>query len=154
LQSIQRAVKGGYKVGNYYFSLKLSEIFTGSQKISLKKKTIYVYDLEGKYITSLNSAKEICEFFNIKSISSITTAIRTRRQYRDFQISLEYKDNLGKIIDKRNIKKPIEQYSLTGDLIRTFDSMTEAKKEYGSGVQKVLKGQQQQCKNFIFKYKS
>lgn len=154
LQAIQRSVKGGYRVDNSYYSLELRECFTGYPKISLKNKTIYIYNLNGEFITSLSSGKEICQFFNLKSTSAITTAIRTRRQYKDFQISLEFKENLPPIIDKRNVKKQVIQYSLTGDIIKEFDSITHACEEFGTGVQKVLRGQQQQCKGFIFKYKS
>lgn len=152
LQSIQRSVKGGYKVGDYYYSLELHDVFTGSSKISLKNKSLYVYGLDGKFIIQLNNSSEIYNFFNLKSTSSITTALRTNRQYRNFQLSLEYYDNLNPIVDKRNTRKKVEQYTVCGDLITTYDSITEAFKEHGTGVQKVLKGQQKQCKGFIFKY--
>lgn len=154
LQSIQRSVKGGYKVENNYYSLELHDNFKGFPKVSLKNKTIYIYNLKGEYLTSLSSGKEICKYFNVKSTSSITTAIRTNRQYKDFQISLEFKDKLDPFIDQRNLKKLVQQFTLTGDLVKEFNSITEAVKEFGTGVQKVLRGQQQQCKGFIFKYKS
>lgn len=154
LQSIQRSVKGGYKSKGFYYSTELHEIFTGIPKISLKNKSIYVYDLNGNFIITLNSGKEICNFFNIKSTSSITTAIRTNRQYKEYQISLDYREQMPILIDKRNTKKIVQQFSLTGDLIKEFDSITKACEEFGTGVQKVLRGQQQQCKGFIFKYKS
>lgn len=152
LQSIQRSVKGGYKVDENYYSLELHDIYLGKPKVSLKNKTIYIYSLEGEFITSLTGSIEIYNFFGIKSTSVITTAIRTERQYKNYQISLEYKNNLLKIEDKRNIRKKVVQYTLSGDLIKEFDSITAACSEFGTGVQKVLKGQQQQCKGFIFKY--
>lgn len=124
----------------------------GKPKVSLKNKPIYIYSLEGEFITSLKNGKEICEFFNIKSTSSITTAIRTERQYKNYQISLEYKEKLNIVEDKRNKRKQVAQYTLSGDFIKSFDSITQACVEFGTGVQKVLRGQQQQCKGFIFKY--
>jgi hypothetical protein len=154
LQSIQRSVKGGYKSKGFYYSTELHEIFTGFPKLSLKNKSIYVYNLDGNFIITLNSKDEICNFFSVKSTSSITTAIRTNRQYRNYQISLEYKDKLDPLIDKRNTRKIIQQFNLTGDLIEEFESITKACDKFGTGVQKVLRGQQQQCKGFIFKYKS
>jgi len=154
LQSIQRSIKGGYKSKGFYYSTELHETFSGHPKISLKNKSIYIYDLEGNFIITLNSADEICKFFNIKSTSSITTAIRTNRQYKNYQISLEYKEKLDLLIDKRNTKKIVQQFNLVGDLIKEFDSITKACDIFGTGVQKVLRGQQQQCKGFIFKYKS
>lgn len=127
-------------------------MYLGKPKTSLKNKTIYIYSLTGEFITSLNSGKEICEFFNVKSTSSITTAIRTGRQYKNYQISLEQKEKLSPIEDKRNIRKRVGQYTLSGELVREFDSISQACSEFGTGVQKVLRGQQQQCKNFIFRY--
>lgn len=154
LQNIQRAIKGGYKINDDYYSLELHDIFSGYPKISLKNKTIYIYSLEGEFITSLSSGKEICKYFNIKSTSAITTAIRTKRQYKKYQISLEYKESLSLILNKRNISKAVLQYTLVGEFVKEFNSITEACNEFGTGVQKVLRGQQQQCKGFIFKYKS
>lgn len=153
LQSIQRAVKGGYCVEGSYYSTELHDSYLGKPKISLKNTPIYIYTLKGDYITTLRNSSEIYNFFNIKSTSSITTAIRTGRQYRDYQISLEYKDKLEEVIDLRNKKKAVIQYTLTGDFIKEFDSITQAVSEYGTGVQKVVKGQQKQCKGFIFRYK-
>ena len=77
--------------------------------------------------------------------------MRTGRQYKDYQLSLEKVDKLEPIEDKRNKHKRVAQYSLTGDLIKEFNSITEACKEFGTGVQKVVRGQQKQCKGFIFR---
>lgn len=151
IQSIQRSVKGGYKVGEFYYSLDLMEEYIKRPKISLKNKSLYVYSLSGEYVTELRNSKEILEYFNIKSTSSITTAIKTGRQYRDYQFSLEKVDKMEPVEDKRNKHKRIAQYTLTGDLIKEFNSITEAVKEYGTGVQKVIRGQQKQCKGFIFR---
>ena len=152
LQSIQRAVKGGYKVNDYFYSLELQEEYSQIPKISLKGKTLFVYSLEGIFITALSTTPEILEFFKIKSPSSITTAIRTKRQYKNYQLSLEYYDMLPPVTDKRNLKKKVGKFTLTGDFIEEFGSVTEAAKKCGSGVLKVVRGQQQQCKGFIFKY--
>ena len=148
---IERAVKGGYKVNGFYYSTELIDEYFGKPKISLKNKEIYLYTLNGDYVTSLKDGKEICKFFNIKSTSSLTTAIRTGRQYKNYQISLDKKEKLDPIINKRNIAKPVGRYSLTGELLETYKSATEARNIYGAGVTRVLKGQQQHCHQFIFK---
>lgn len=151
LQSIQRAVKGGYKVGDFYYSLEIMEEYIKKPKISLKGKTLYIYSLNGDFITELHNSSEITNFFNIKSTNPVTTAMRTGRQYKDYQLSLEKVDKLEPIEDKRNKHKKVAQYSLTGNLIKEFNSITEACKEFGTGVQKVVRGQQKQCKGFIFR---
>lgn len=151
LMVLERGVKGGYKIGDSYYSTTMSETFELRQKVSLKNKILYVYDLGGKFVSELKNSSEIYNFFNIKSTSSITTAMRTGRQYRNYQLSLEKVDSLEPIVDKRNHSVKIGRYSLTGDLLETFDSITAASKVYGPGVVRAIRGQQQQCKGFIFR---
>jgi hypothetical protein len=146
------AIYGGYMVGNYYYSSKIYENYTGKEKVSIRNKPIYVYTLKGEFIIKLNDSKEIYDFFNIKSTGVITTTIRNKKPYKEYQISLEKVDSMPEVINKRNIPKKVGRYSLTGDLLEMFDSATKACEKYGKVVQKALKGQQKQCKGFIFKY--
>lgn len=148
---LERGVKGGYKVNNAYYSTSMLDVFEVRQKISLKNKTLYVYDLDGNFITELPTSKDIYSFFNVKSTSSITTAMRTGRQYKNYQLFLEKKDRVDPIKDRKNHSVKIGRYSLTGDLLETFDSITAASKAYGPGVVRAIRGQQQQCKGFIFR---
>ena len=149
---IRRAIYGGYKVNDYYYSSKIYESYTGEAKISIRNKPLYVFTLKGEFIIKLNDSKEIYNFFNIKSTNVITTAIRNKKPYKEYQFSLEEVDSMPEVINKRNIPKKVGKYSLTGDLLEMFDSATMACKKHGMVVQKVLKGQQKQCKGFIFKY--
>lgn len=152
LMVLERAVKGGYKCGNYFYSSVLMDEFIPHAKVTLKGKSLYIYSLEGEYITTLNSPSEICEFFKIKSTNPVTVAIRTGRQYKDFQFSFEKVDRLPPMINKRNINKRIGQYTMDGVLIKEWDSITAAQNEYGKGISKVLRGQQSHCKHFLWKY--
>ena len=152
IQSIQRSVKGGYCVEGFYYSTELFEEFIKIPKVSIKNKNIFIYDLQGKFITTLKNGKEIQNFFNINSTSCVTTAIRTGRQYKDYQIKLEFSESIDPVEDKRNKSKRVGQFSETGDIIREFDSITQACEVFGTAVQKVLRGQQQKTKGFIFKY--
>lgn len=154
LSSIERAVKGDYKVGGFYYSSKLVEVFKPKEKISLRNKTLYVYDLNGAFITELHSTKEITDFFKIKSVSSITTSMRLERPYKEYQLSLEKKNKLSPVVSKRNKAKKVVCLTLGGDFVEEFDSITKACEKYGTGVQKVLRGQQSQCKGYLFEYKS
>ena len=152
MQSIQRSIKGGYCVDGFYYSTELFEEFIKVPKITLRNKSVFIYNLAGDFITELKNGKEIKEFFDITSTSCVTTAIRTGRQYRDYQIKLEYYEKIEPLYDKRNKSKKVGQFSLTGDLIETFDSITQACSIFGTGVQKVLRGQQQKTNGFVFKY--
>lgn len=151
-QEIGVAVKGGYKVKNYYFSEKMLEEYNGKPKISLRNKILYVYDLEGNFITELHNNKEICEYFNIKATNQITTAIRKESPYKKFQFSLEKVEKMKPSSVIRR-KREIDVFSLTGDFIETMPTVTSCKQKYGNLIGDVLKGKRASYKNFIFKYK-
>lgn len=152
--SIKRAVDSGYCVKECNYSRELWETFEKRPKVTLKNKTLYVYTLKGEFVTELKTIPEMLEYFNIKTTHSIISVLRSGLQYKTYQLSLEKHDSLPEIIDRRSIKKPIIQYDLVGNLIKEYNTTSEAVKIYGTGVTAVLKGQQQQCKGFIFRYKS
>lgn len=152
IQQIQNAVKGGYLADKYYYSKELMEEYHGEPKLSIKGKTVYVYDLNGNFITELPTSNDIKTFLNAKHINAVTNAMRIKRPYHGYQLSLEKVDKLEPTTDKKNIKKSVGRYSLSGELLEKYDSVTAAQDVYGCGVRKVLKGQQKQCKGFIFKY--
>ncbi len=149
--SIQRAIKAGYKVGEFYYSSKLLEEYNGKPKVSLKNKTLYIYSLNGDFVTELKNSKEICNFFKINTLGGVTTAIRAERPYKGYQLSLDKVQQLPKVVDKKNIKKRVGRYSLGGDLLEEFDSIEQAKLAWGSGAQKCAQGRQQQCKGYLFR---
>ena len=146
---IYRAIKSGMKRGDYYYSYTLTDNFIPNKLPSLKGKTIYVYDLEGNYVTSLLSGEELKNFFNITHYGNIRQAILNDRPYKGYQLSLEKKDKLH---TPQNISKRIGCYDLNGNLIEEFSSIKQATKKYGSGVFRVLNNRQKQTKGFIFKY--
>lgn len=152
IQSIQRAVKGGYKVEECYYKDVLDENIKVIKSVNLNKHYLYIYTLSGEFIKELHNKSEIKEFFNINNVNGILVALRTGRQYRNYQLSLEKVESLPEYKDKRNIKKAVAQYDLNGNYIKTFSSITQACKEFGTGVQKVLRNQADSCKNYVFKF--
>lgn len=140
-QDIQRALKGGYKVNNLYFSKELMEEYKGKPKISLKNTKVYIYNLEGDFLFVSNNSSELKEYLNISTTNSVNVAIRTERPYKQWQFSLEKVDKMPKVINKRNISKKIGRYSMDKKLLEVYDSISAAVNIYGTGVQKVLKGQ-------------
>ena len=149
-KTIYRAIKSGMKRGDYYYSYTLTDNFIPNKLPSLKGKTIYVYDLEGNYVTSLLSG--VKNFFNITHYGNIRQAILNDRPYKGYQLSLEKKDKLHKANAPSNTSKRIGCYDLNGNLIEEFSSIKQATKKYGSGVFRVLNNRQKQTKGFIFKY--
>lgn len=151
-QDIQRALKGGYKVKNYYFSTSLLEEFAGKPKVSIKNKIVYVYDLDGNLVFESKNSKELMNYLRIKTTNPITIALRMERPYKQWQFSLEKVEKMPKVINKRNISKKVGRYTMNKELLETYNSITEAVKLYGTGVQRVLKGQQSHCKGFLFDF--
>ena len=88
------------------------------ETISLKACVLHVYDLNGKFITTLNNKDEILKYFNIKTLSSIQQSMRCGTQYKGFQFSLDKVDKIGingmmmelieKGFDAENINKLVD----------------------------------------------
>lgn len=151
-QAISTAIRTGFKTKGFYFSNKIMETYKIQKKCSVKHQKLYVYNLEGEFITELVGSKDIYKFFNITKVTPITTAIRKGGIYKNYQISLEFKESLPKYVRNTWYSRPIEVYDLTGTLIEVLPTKTMAIKKYTAGVKKVLDGIQQQCKGYIFKY--
>lgn len=149
---IQRSVKGAYKMRGDYLSDQLYSIFKAPEKVSMKNTNLHKYDLEGKYIESYDSIKEVEKEFGSGCSSGILSSIRLGRAYKDFQWSVDKLDEMKKLIPDKPKKRKVGQYSVEGELIKEFPTVTAAKKEFGNGVDSVLKGRTKQTKGFIFKY--
>lgn len=152
-QTISNAIHTGYKIKNYYFSTSLLEEWKGKPKVSLKGKILYVYNLQGDYLTSLKNGTEIKEYFGIKTTNPITVSIRKESPYKTYQFSLEYKESLPPITKQYHQKRAILVYTVDGKFIEELPTITKTMEKYSRGVQKVLKGTQKQCRGYIFKYK-
>ena len=57
--SIQRSVKYGYSVKDWYFSDIKSDTYSNVKSISVAKKPIYIYDLNGNFVKELKVKKDI-----------------------------------------------------------------------------------------------
>ena len=152
-QSIGNAIQSGYNIKGFYFSSKMLEEYNGKPKVSIKNKTIYVYDLNGEFLTELHNGNEIREYFNIKTTNPITLAIRKNSNYKTYQFSLDKVESMPKITIKTHYKRAVLVYDVNSEFIEEIPTISEATKKYSKGVIKVLKGVQQQCKGYIFKYK-
>lgn len=152
-QTISNAIHTGYKIKNCYFSTSLLEEWKGKPKVSLKGKILYVYNLQGEYLTSLKNGTEIKEYFGIKTTNPITASIRKESPYKTYQFSLEYQKSLPPVIKQYHQKRAILVYTIDGKFVEELPTIAKTMEKYSRGVQKVLKGTQKQCRGYIFKYK-
>lgn len=149
---VQRAIKGSYKMRGDYLSDQLYSVFKAPEKISVRNTNIHKYDLDGLYIESFDSIKDVEKIFGKTAGSGILSSIRLGRAYKGFQWSVDKLDNMKKLIPDKPKKRKVGQFSPEGILLKEFPTITACKKEFGSAVDRVLKGRINQTKGFIFKY--
>jgi hypothetical protein len=147
LAAVQRAIKLGNKVGEYYLSNILSATYSKPPKRKVKGD-IHQYDLDGNYIKTFTSKDELKKEGFV--YGSVTRAIREDASYKQFIWVCGEK--LDKVPPKHTCKaRKIGQYTMEGELVKIWNTMRECKKEFPN-VSKVLRGQAKHCHNYFFKY--
>lgn len=151
-KAIYRAIKTEMKHRDFYWSFSLMEQFK-PKKLSLRGKILYIYDLDGNFIREVFSGQDLKDFYNITHYGCLKEAILNNRPYKNTQISLEKVDKMDKAtVFSENNPKKVGRYSINGELLETFESIKEAIRKYGSGVNRVLSNKQKVTKGFIFRY--
>ena len=135
---IQKSLLGGYKAKDSYFSYELVDTFQIPKSSQAATIPLYIYDLQGTYVATLITKEEKLNFFNIHHLSNINAALRIGRPFKQWQISTEQKEKLPAVISKTNIGKSVGKYTVTGDLVETYKSITQAKKINGAGCAAAL----------------
>lgn len=152
LSSIQKAVKLGTKISKYYISDRKFDVYPiKSQERKRSNDPIYQYDLEGNFLRSFKNSKEAKEFCNLKQ-NRLSNAINLNQSCGEYFWSWEKVDKLEIPKNFNPCKKrKVGRYDFEGNLLETFDTVRECKKQYAN-VSKVLKGTASHCKGFVFKY--
>ncbi len=152
-RAIHRAIQTGMKHRDFYWSFKLSETYNPIKKVSLRGKTLYIYDLDGNFIKELEVGQELKDYYNITHYGCLKQAIQNNRPYKNTQISLEKVSKMEKATVFSDFDaKRVGRYSQDGELLQEFNSIKAAIREYGSGVNRVLSNKQKVTKGFIFRY--
>ena len=150
--TIGRAIKGMYKVNGFNFSLEKFDKFENPERIFIRNAKMHFYTLDGEYYKTFNNTTEVKKEFGLKTTNVISVAIKTKREFHGYQISLERLDRMNPIKGNGNAAKRVGQYDFKGNLIKEFRTITEAIDEFGTGVQRVIRGQRKMCKGFSFKF--
>lgn len=149
-------ISEGALTKGYYYSFELVEQFIPMKCVDLKNKTFYLYNLNGEFIREINTLKNLRTHLEITSNSRIKTAIFSKKPLKDVLITLEKVDKLQPYV-KPNNKKTVLLYTISGEFIKEFESITKLCKEYsldGSTVRKILRGCGKQTKGYTVKYKN
>lgn len=124
------------------------------------KKEVHMYDLDGNYIRSFDSVNEAAMTINpnAKNGSHISRAIKSGYVYQQYQWSYEKLP----FMKKRTARKPksfntinspkVGRFDKEGNLLETFENLTECRKAGYTNANKVLQGERTFCKGFTFKY--
>lgn len=146
---VQRAYKWGGKIKEYYlYYEKLKQFVPDKNRLDGK---IHKYTLQGEYLCTYNSLKEVESDFNCK-MSGINTSIRMGKAYKGYVWRRGETPELQvKAVEVKKLTRKIGQYTLDGKLIKIYKTTREARKDF-SNVNKVLKGTAKQCKGYTFKY--
>lgn len=150
--NVVRAAKGGYKLNGEYVSYELFSNYAPPKKITVKNCNIHQYDTNGEYIKSYDSIQDVAKEFGKTAASGVLASIRLGRLFKNYQWNTEKFDRMKQLTPDKPKSRKVGQYTINGEFIKSFNTVTECKKEFGAGVDKVLKGRTSQTKGFIFKY--
>lgn len=148
--NINNSVKLGYCCKNKYFSNEFELNYSIAKTKQISTQTVYQYGLDGTFIAMYNTQKEAQKSLNIKS--SIYNAIKLGRTCGDFQWRFEKFDSISKVLPKNGKSRPIGKFDKLNNLICTYSTVSECKKENGAGMTHVLQGRDEFHKNFRYKY--
>ena len=149
LSHIQRSIKLGTKTKNYYISNILMGMFEKPKVIRLDGM-VHQYSLNGEYICSYNSLKELEQKFG-ESMQWLNNSIKLGQSYKNYLWFRGDKPDLVKPYKPKSMARKIGQYTMNDKLVKVFNTVREARKEFPN-VSKVLNGNANHCHNYKFKY--
>lgn len=113
------------------FYIKLpNEFLEHKSKRIYKTKSVHQYNLNGDYIKSFKSRKEVVQLTNIgwRNLTDYLSGNSKSKSVGGFMWSYEKVKKLPKYEKKKNYKQ-IHQYSKNGKFLKTYNSLKEAAKE-------------------------
>ena len=133
------------------------EIKLKISKTSPNRKVIYQFDSNGNLVKKWHGVRDIERELNfLSSTISKACSVDTNNNsaYGFYWSYSEHLDNLSGIGQENN-KLQIKQFSLDGELLKIWSSISMAAKETKSSKSSIIrccKNKQKTCNNFIWKY--
>lgn len=134
---------------------KLTSIrFTGNK---YRAKPIAQYDIEGRFIQTWECAMDVEKAWNIKYLHSRISACcnNKAKSAHGYQWKYYSGDNCNIEAIKYDGKKAVEQYSLSGEYIKTYESVFMAAQKndiQGTNISKCCKGESKLIGGYQWKY--
>lgn len=149
LHPVQTAIASKTKARGYYLSLEKVDKFI-KEKVKKDSPEIHQYGLNGKFIKTWKSCLEASRELG-PGYTQIARKVKTGNPVcGDYQWSRTKISEMPNREKYNNVKK-VGQFDQDGNLINTFDSVRECRKEFGN-VSRVLSGKASHCKGYVFKY--
>lgn len=146
--NLSTAIKGKYKVSEYYVSDKKLDFF----EIESNKYAdgFYQYDLDGVFIKHIKNLSELKNATGVNNPSAVYRALRTNNSAYGFQWSGTFVPNMKKLVTKTQARK-VGKYTLDGELVKVFNTVREAKADT-CGAPNVLIGKRKTAGGHVFRY--
>lgn len=136
--------------GQWYFSkIRYNHFIRTWNMRDLQNCKLYQYDLDGNFIREWENATAAKEILGTTPIHHV---IKYGETAKNFQWSYEKVPKMNKVVHKSGRAVKVGRYSMNGELLETFNTMTEAINKYGRGVANCIYKKQKTTKGFKFKY--
>ena len=117
------------------------------------QKTIYQYDLDGKFVKSYVCLQDAADSINVKKKQISRVCLSVNNMLKQFYWSYEY---VERFIPNRDLrKKKVGQYTTDGELLKEFKSISDASKQTGcnkTSIAKVCREERKLCGGYFWKY--
>ena len=137
-------------------------LILGGRDISQFMVKVYMYDLEGNFEREFESLIAAAKYLNPDATGGghLPRAIKNRHQFLGHQFSYDKVDNIGPIkamknrlhIEKAYSGGKVGRFDKEGNLLETFETMTDCVKAGYKNAKQVALGKRNVCKGFVFKY--
>lgn len=134
----------------------------GGRDISQFMVKVYMYDIEGNFEMEFESLVAAAKYLSPTATGGghLPRAIKRRHQFLGHQFSYEKFDNIGPIkamknrlhIEKAYSGGKVGKFDEYGNLLETFDTMTDCVKAGYKNAKQVALGKRKLCMGFVFKY--
>lgn len=125
------------------------------------RKKVYMYDLDGNFEREFDSLNSAGRFLNpsAKGAGHLPRAIKEGHQFLGHQFSYEKLPFMKKLkcrtlngVAKPYIGGKVGRFDDFGNLLETFNTMTDCVKAGYKNAKQVALGKRDHCKGFVFKY--
>jgi group I intron endonuclease len=118
------------------------------------QKSVYQYNIStGVLVNKYSNLTDASATVGLNKQDLSTVCLSVNKASKGFYWTYDYVEKFIPQKDKR--RKVVYQYTIQGEFIKEFKSVSEASKETGcnkTGVAKVCRQERQQCGNYIWKY--